>query len=82
MITQATYIQDYTIELTFTNGTVKQVDFLPLIQGMAMYKPYLKLDKFKRFKIDCGSLVWPGNRLDYHYKFLYKLQQPTSPAHT
>lgn len=71
MITQATYIEEYFIQLTFTDGTTKVIDFYPLLACKAMYKPYLKLDKFKRFRLELGSLVWPGNTLDYHYTFLY-----------
>ena len=80
MITVATYIEDYKIELTFTDGTNKIIDFYPLIACKAMYKPYLKVEKFKKFRLDVGSLVWPGNRLDYHYTFLYKFQNTIAPT--
>lgn len=77
MITHVQHIEEYYLKLTFSDGTVKTIDFYPLLKRRAIYKPYLKMPKFLRFKIDCGSLVWPGNTLDFHHSFLKSLPEIT-----
>lgn len=72
-LVNAEYIKEYKLLLTFSNNKQKQVDFEPVIRKHAMYKPYLNIDKFKKFKVEWNALRWPGNRLDFHYTQLLKM---------
>jgi hypothetical protein len=69
----ATYQKDYTLSLTFSNGTVKEIDFEPVLKKHVIYKRFLKKDNFLKFEVDHGALRWPGNILDFHYTQLIKM---------
>ena len=73
-LVEVDYQGDYKLLLIFTDGLKKVIDFYPYINSLKLYKKYLNLDLFKKASIVCGSLVWPGNTLDFHYSTLYRWQ--------
>jgi len=72
-ITNAEHVTDYKIKLTFFDGTSKVIDFEEKLNDREIYRPYLKMKKFLKFKIDHNALRWPGNVLDFHYNQLVKM---------
>ena len=62
-VTDATFIKDFTLLLTFTNGIKKEVDFGPAFAKYAQgyYSKYATPSEFKKFMIDNDHLVWGKN---------------------
>lgn len=59
-VTSANYVSDYTIRISFTDGTEKLVDFKPFLYkslhpSIAKYKDE---SLFRQFKIVNGNLNW------------------------
>lgn len=59
-VVNATYIKEYTLLVSFKDGTVKEIDFAPALEKYALgyYDKYKKIENFKRFKIENGNIVW------------------------
>lgn len=62
-IVHATYLDDYTVRITFADDTVRDIDF-----GGFLYKhphpqwdKYRNLKKFQKFKIEGNNIVWGKN---------------------
>lgn len=72
-ITQASYINDYKIELTFNDGKIQVVDFGPFLKNSKHpeIKKYLELEKFKGFQIVDGDLDWDDFELTFPIWDLY-----------
>jgi hypothetical protein len=67
------YLQDYRLELSFSDGTVAELDFRPRIVGRGgVFLPLQDVEFFKRVAIDRegGTLVWP-NGVDFCPNVLY-----------
>ena len=62
-IVSAKYVAPLSVELQFSDGTVKIVDIGSFIKAHPhpQYKSYLDEKKFKRFKIEMGNIVWGKN---------------------
>ncbi|CAA0275299.1 conserved hypothetical protein [Alteromonas infernus] len=63
-IKRANYISGYTIEIYFSDGTVKRVDFERFLKSAKhpVTRSYLDLKKFQQFRVIEGELDW--NDLD------------------
>ena len=63
-IVSAKYVAPLSVELQFSDGTVKIVDIGSFIKAHPhpQYNSYLDEKKFKRFKIEMGNIVWGKNR--------------------
>lgn len=72
-LVKATIIKPLTLELSFSDGTIKHFEMKNYLERFKMFRPYLKPEKFNTFKVEHGCLTWPGNVLDFHYEFLYNL---------
>lgn len=62
-VTDVCHIQDYELELRFTDGAVATLDFRPRIEGHGgVFLPLLSIDFFKQVSVDreAGTLVWPN----------------------
>lgn len=59
-VISAKYKSDYSLEVTFSNGVTKTVDFSSHINNhtKGYYTKYKKLSNFKKFKIEDGNIVW------------------------
>jgi hypothetical protein len=59
-VATANLISDYKIELTFTDGEKKTIDFEPFLSKSQhpSIRKYLNPDTFKQFKIVHGNLNW------------------------
>ena len=59
-ITQAEYVGEYRLHLTFSDGTSQVVDFGPFLMNHPhpQHNKYRQLGHFKRFRIDRGNVVW------------------------
>ena len=67
------YLQDYRLELSFSDGTVAELDFRPRIVGRGgVFLPLQDVEFFKRVAVDreAGTLVWP-NGVDFCPNVLY-----------
>jgi hypothetical protein len=62
-ILSAKYIAPLSVELTFSDDTVKQVDVGAFIRQHPhpQYDRYLDEKKFKSFKLEMGNIVWGKN---------------------
>ena len=63
--------QPYILDLSFADGTRRQVDIEPLLWG-EVFKPLRDWDYFKQVRVDpdLGTVVWP-NGADLAPEFLY-----------
>ncbi len=59
-IEQAEYKGDYVINLRFSDGVERNIDFSSFLQNAKnpMTKKYLDKELFKSFIIDYGDLIW------------------------
>ena len=59
-VTDAKYVSDYKIKLSFSDGMVRVVDFGPFLAKA--HNPdttdYRDLNKFKSFRVEDGDLIW------------------------
>ena len=64
------YIKDYTMDLTFSNGEKRRVDFLPLLNGNRL-EELKDINNFIQFGLTHWTLEW-YNGIDFAPDFLYK----------
>ena len=70
-VTDATYVSDYILRLTFNNGEVRLCDFLPLAQKGICTK-LQDMDYFKSFRLDPFTVDW-NNEIGFAPEFLYEI---------
>lgn len=73
-IIKAEYIKDYTVELSFNDGTTKVVDLKQSIfnDHRKIFEPLRNIEYFKTFTLDGWTLVW-SNEADFAPEYLYDL---------
>ncbi len=69
-ITDAQYVRDYILRLTFNDGAVKLVDFTPLMQK-GICKKLQDLDYFRNFTLDPFTVDW-NNEIGFAPESLYE----------
>ena len=71
-ISDAKYVADYQIHVTFNTGESGTVDLKDVILSdpRAIFRELEDLDEFKKFKVDLDTIVW-DNGLDVAPEFLY-----------
>lgn len=74
MIKDVTYVSDHILKITFTDGQVRVIDFLPLIKKRAIWKRFLKIENFKKFRFDKFAIEWPSNLMDFYYEHLLNME--------
>ncbi len=79
-ILEAEVCEPHSLKLLFNDGTSKQVNVLPLLQGR-IFKPLHDPAYFARMTIDPvgGTVVWP-NGADFAPEALYNLEEEESNA--
>lgn len=70
-ITDVEYLHDYTMNLEFSNGERRIVDFEPLLTGK-LREPLRDLNNFIQFGLTEWTLEW-YNGVDFAPDFLYKV---------
>lgn len=62
-VVEAKYLGGLTLELLFSDGLRRQLDFAPYLISHAhpQYNRYLQPRNFKRFNIEHGNVVWGKN---------------------
>jgi hypothetical protein len=52
----------YTLDVTFTDGTERRIDFVPVLRG-PLFGPLRNLATFNAVRLDpeAGTLVWPND---------------------
>ena len=70
-VTEANYIKNYQLELTFNDGVSGIVDLGNYLNGK-VFEPLKNIDYFKKFELDSWTLTWP-NESDFAPEFLYEL---------
>ena len=73
-ITEAKYISDYKIRLTFNDRTLRVVDFGPFLAKARNpdTTDYRDLKKFKSFRIEHGDLIWGDLQMIFPITDLYR----------
>ena len=69
-ITKAEYVKDYILRLTFSNGEVRIVDFVPLMQK-GICKKLQEPEFFRNFTLDHFSVDW-NNEIGFAPRYLYE----------
>ena len=70
-VSQAEYLDNYRIKLTFNNDETKTVDLQSELNG-EVYIPLRQLDYFKRFQLKYNTIEWE-NGADYAPEYLYAI---------
>lgn len=70
-VTAAEYIEDYKLRLTFNNGAVRIVDFVPLMQK-GICKKLQNKDYFRSFKLDPFTVDW-NNEIGFAPEYLLEI---------
>jgi len=72
-ITDAKYLKDYELEVTFFDGQKKRVDLKNFILSSVNpdVVPYQDLSRFKKVKVTYGSLNWGNHQIDISGESLY-----------
>ena len=70
-VTEAKYLHDYVVEVTFNNGRKGCADLSDALQG-TMFEPLKDVDKFKRLRVDAEleTITWE-NGADLAPEFIY-----------
>lgn len=73
-ITNAEHLSRYTLKLKFSDGTEHLIDFEPFLKGSRnpAIRAYLDTDKFSRFRLEYGDLVWVDYDLCFPIADLYE----------
>lgn len=69
-IVNAGYVKDYILRLTFNNGEIRLMDFLPLMEK-GVCRKLRDMDYFKSFTLDPFTVDW-NNEIGFAPRFLYE----------
>ena len=69
-VTNAVYVKDYILALTFNNGEVRNFDFAT-VYNEGICKKLQDLTYFKQFSLDPFSVDW-NNEIGFAPEFLYE----------
>ena len=68
-VASAEYVKDYILRLTFNNGEVRDVDFVPLMQK-GICKKLQDMDYFRSYTLDPFTVDW-HNEISFAPESLY-----------
>jgi len=72
-VSRVRHVKDYELEITFSDGTVAELDFHRRIVGRGgLFQPLGNVDFFRQVAVDreAGTLIWP-NGVDFCPDVLY-----------
>ena len=64
------YIKDYTLEMTFSDGVRKRMDFRPILQG-EVFGELIDKAKFVQYGLTRSTIEW-ANGADIAPEYLYE----------
>lgn len=64
------YIKDYVLEMTFSDGTRKRMDFKPMLQG-EVFGELIDREKFVQYGLTRNTIEW-ANGADIAPEYLYE----------
>ena len=64
------YIKDYTLEMTFSDGVRKRMDFRPILQG-ELFGELIDKAKFVQYGLSRSTIEW-ANGADIAPEYLYE----------
>ena len=73
VVTKVSPTKDYTLLLTFADGTNKVYDARPLLKK-EIYSPLNNIDFFLTAKAECGTVIWDDD-IDIAPEYLYECSQ-------
>ena len=73
-ISSADYLEAYKIRLAFSDGFIREVDFLPFLKKFNHpdYDQYLNEEQFKKFRLINGNVNWNDYHMIFTLESLYK----------
>jgi hypothetical protein len=71
-VVAAEVLDNYTLRLTFNNGSVKTFDCEPLIQQFPIFSPLQDKQKFNNIALDGWTVTWENNSIDIAPEYLYE----------
>ncbi len=77
-VTEASYIADYRIRISFDDGTSAEIDLSDSLDG-PIFEPLRDVEYFRSFSIVGHTLAWP-NGADFAPEYLHGLA--TAPVGT
>ncbi len=70
-VTNAEYIEEYKIRLSFEDGSVGIADLASYNDKNNVFKSFFDKTYFMNFKVEYGTLVWGNGELDIAPETLY-----------
>lgn len=58
-VTSAEYVSGYRLQLKFSDGDERTVDFSPWLRG-PVFQPLREVREFKKFFVSGGTICWPN----------------------
>ncbi|MBQ7596979.1 MAG: DUF2442 domain-containing protein [Clostridia bacterium] len=69
--------ENYCLIVAFNDGSVREVDCTPLLNG-AVFSPLKDQAKFDAFFVDLGTILWENGTIDIAPEWLYRNGKPVS----
>ena len=76
-VSDAEYIRDYLLKVTFNNGDIKLVDLQDSLQG-PVFEPLRDTIFFRQFSIHFNTVEWK-NGADFAPEYLFKIGKSITP---
>lgn len=71
-VTDAKYLKDYQIQLTFNDGTIKIFDGKDVVMSNPLFQVLRPLSIFRDFVLDGWTISWANGNLDLAPEYLYE----------
>ncbi len=80
-VTQAKYLHDYVVALTFNDETRCELDFTKVLDmRRKLFSPLLDKDIFRQFSLDGWTLTWKDGTIDIAPERLYEAAKCPTPT--
>jgi hypothetical protein len=72
-VTEVRYLNRYRIQLRFEDGSAGVADLSGYPNQNNVFRAFLDLEYFKRFRVQYGTLIWRNGEVDIAPETLYSL---------
>jgi hypothetical protein len=72
-VTEAEYIDNYRIRLTFEDGSSGTADLSGYPNRNNVFRLFLDMNYFRNFRIEYGTVIWGDGELDIAPETLYSI---------